>query len=81
MAEEKKRLHYEILKSVSTLLTAAFGFVAALAWNTAISALFVNILGVQNALLPQIGYAVLVTIIAVVITIYMARLMGRFEQK
>ena len=77
MAEEKKRLHYEILKSVSTLLTAAFGFVAALAWNTAISALFVNILGVQNALLPQIGYA----IIAVVITIYMARLMGRFEQK
>jgi hypothetical protein len=81
MAEEKKKFHYEVLKSISALLTAAFGLVAALSWNTAITAIFVTVFGVQNALLPQVMYAVLVTIIAVIVTLYMARLMSKFETK
>jgi hypothetical protein len=81
MAEEKKKIHYELIKSISTLMTAAFGLVAALSWNTAITAIFVTIFGVQNALLPQVLYAVLVTIIAVVVTMYMSRLMSRIEPK
>src|SRR5262245_4379816 len=55
------------------LITAAFGLVAALAWNTAIQELFRVIFGDQSGVLPMIIYAVIVTVIAVIATLAIGR--------
>ncbi|MGI0134436.1 MAG: DUF5654 family protein [Candidatus Micrarchaeaceae archaeon] len=77
--QEKKNLHKEILKSMSTMLTAAFGLVAALAWNGAIQAAFKTVFGAPDALVPQFIYAILVTVIAVLVIVYIGRIMGRLK--
>ena len=38
-APQPKSTTLQMIETISTLMTAAFGFVAALAWNTAITAL------------------------------------------
>jgi Flp pilus assembly pilin Flp len=63
----------EVIEKVSALITAAFGLVAALAWNTAIQEIFKQILGNQSGIWAMIAYAVIVTIIAVVVTIWIGR--------
>jgi uncharacterized membrane protein len=65
----------EVLEKLTQLVTAAFGLVAALAWNDAIKSLFVEG-GVLEFLSAsgQWAYAVLVTVLAVTVTIYLGRL-------
>ena len=63
----------EVLEKVAALVTAAFGLIAALAWNTAIQEIFRIIFGDQSGVLAMIFYAVVVTIIAVVVTILVGR--------
>ena len=63
----------EVLPQIAALLTAAFGLVAALAWNGAIQALFKQVFGTADSLNAQLVYAVIVTIIAVIVTIWIAR--------
>lgn len=73
----------EFFRTVSTLVISAFSLVAALAWNTAIT----NILQRYVALKPEsnisswIIYAVVVTLIAVIVTLYLGRLAKREEQR
>lgn len=74
----------EVVEKLASLITAAFGLVAALAWNDAIRALFVGPCGAENAgalcFLSSGGpwiYAVIVTIIAVVAAIWI----GKVAQK
>ncbi|MFH1506082.1 MAG: DUF5654 family protein [archaeon] len=69
-----------VLDKMSALITAAFGLVAALAWNDAIKALFVGPCGTEGAgalcALSDGGpwvYAILVTILAVFATIWIAK--------
>ena len=71
----------EVVEKVAALITAAFGLVAALAWNDAIKALFVGPCGVQGAgALCSLskagpwGYAVIVTILAVIATIWIGKI-------
>ena len=66
-------LQKEVLDKISALVTAAFGLVAALAWNDAIKAVFKEIFGTEDAIGPMLIYAILVTIIAVILTIIVAR--------
>jgi hypothetical protein len=63
----------EVLTQIAALLTAAFGLIAALAWNGAIQALFKQIFGTADSLAAQMSYAIIVTIIAVIVTIWIAR--------
>ena len=63
----------EVLTQIAALLTAAFGLVAALAWNGAIQALFKQVFGTADSLNAKLIYAVIVTIIAVIVTIWIAR--------
>jgi uncharacterized PurR-regulated membrane protein YhhQ (DUF165 family) len=63
----------EVIEKVAALITAAFGLVAALAWNTAIQEIFRLIFGDQSGVWAMIFYAVVVTIIAVVVTIWIGR--------
>ena len=63
----------EVLTQIGALVTAAFGLVAALAWNGAIQALFTQIFGTTDTLMGQLIYAIIVTIVAVVATLLIAR--------
>ena len=63
----------EILEKIAALLTAAFGLVAALAWNGAIRAIFEKVFGTADNIWAMLVYAVVVTIIAVLVTIWIAR--------
>ena len=79
--EEKPTLKTEILDKISALVTAAFGLVAALAWNDAIKAIFKEVFGESNTIGPMILYAVIVTIIAVILTIIVARAVANAKSK
>jgi membrane protein YdbS with pleckstrin-like domain len=67
----------EIMDKLAALITAAFGLVAALAWNGAIRAVFEAIFGSADNITAMLVYAVVVTIIAVLVTIWIARAVKR----
>ena len=73
----KSPLHREILDKMAALITAAFGLVAALAWNDAIKAVFKEIFGSSDAIGPMLAYAIIITIIAVILTLTVARAASR----
>lgn len=63
----------EIIEKLTALATAAFGLVAALAWNSAIQKLFQSIFGEQSTIAAMFAYAIFVTILAVMITVYIGK--------
>jgi hypothetical protein len=71
----------EVIEKVAALITAAFGLIAALAWNTAIQEIFRIVFGEQSGVLAMIFYAVVVTIIAVVVTIWIGRVAEKHTGK
>jgi len=60
----------EVIEKIAALITAAFGLVAALAWNGAIKAIFKQLFGTSEGIGPMLTYAIIVTIIAVIVTIW-----------
>jgi hypothetical protein len=71
----------DVIEKISALMTAAFGLVAALAWNEAITSMFKE--GGALYSLAAYGpwaYAILVTIIAVAATIYVGKLAQKAEK-
>lgn len=77
------------MEKLIALITAAFGLVAALAWNDAIKALFVGPCGAENAGAfcsvsgggPWV-YAVIVTIIAVAVILFLGKIQeGKEDDK
>lgn len=84
MSEDKQKpmtLVQELLDKFSTLITAAFGLVAALAWNAAIQAFFREFFGEQETFMPMMIYAIIVTTLAVVITFVVARAIAKAKEK
>jgi hypothetical protein len=78
----------QVVEKLATLTTAAFGFVAALAWNDAIRALFLGPCGTEKAgalcALSTGGpwlYAIFVTILAAIVTVWIAKVSHKFEGK
>ncbi len=65
------------LQTLITLAAAAFGFVAALAWNAAIQATIEEIVGTEDSLAGLYTYAILATIIAVVVLVMLGRAAAR----
>jgi hypothetical protein len=63
----------EIIDKLAALVTAAFGLIAALAWNGAIKAVFLKVFGEAEGLGPMLVYAVVVTLIAVIVTLWIAK--------
>ncbi len=59
---------------MAALITAAFGLVAALAWNDAIKALFKSVFGANESLPAMFSYAIIVTVLAVFVTLQIGRL-------
>jgi hypothetical protein len=71
--QEQIDMQKEVIEKIAALITAAFGLIAALAWNTAIQEIFRIVFGDQSGVLAMIFYAVVVTIIAIVATIMIGR--------
>ena len=76
--EERRRIQSEVQERTATYITGAFGLVAGLAWNDAITGLidYYVPLG-QNTLAAKFIYAGVMTIIVVIITVYVVRFMSR----
>ena len=74
MANEVTKL---IMETILGLITTAFAFVAGLAWNDAIQKLIESVIGSGDAIPSLFIYAIVVTIVAVVITVLVARIAGK----
>lgn len=66
-----------IMETMLTLFTTAFAFVAGLAWNEAIQKLIEEFYTAGGAVTGLLIYAVIVTIVAVVVTVLLARIAGK----
>jgi len=67
----------EVIDKLAALITAAFGLGAALAWNETIKAIFRNIFGTQETIWSWVVYAVVVTLIAVFVTLRIAKMAAK----
>jgi hypothetical protein len=79
--EEGEAVSSEVLDKLVELITAAFGLVAALAWNTAIQELFTMIFPEAGDLIAKFLYAVVVTVLVVIVTIRLGRLAERTKER
>ena len=67
------------LQTFAALITAAFGLIAALAWNQAIQALIILYVDTGSALMGLFIYAIIVTVIDLVATYMIARALVKFR--
>ena len=65
------------IQTIITLASSSLGFVAALAWNEAIKAGLEAVLGRDDSLVGLYTYAILATVIAVVVVLLLARVAAR----
>ncbi len=79
--EKPATLKQEVLDKMAALVTVAFGLVAALAWNDAIKAIFKQVFGTDDAVGPMLIYAIMVTIIAVILIIVVARAVSKSKNE
>lgn len=79
---KKTSLHLEIVEQVSSLATASFGLVAALAWNDAIKLLFARLFPQPDGeIWAAFLYAIILTIIVVIVTIRLGNIVNRIKEK
>jgi Flp pilus assembly pilin Flp len=74
MAKEQTKM---IIQSCIALASAALGLVAALAWNDAIKALMKELLGENEGLAALFTYAILATVIAVVVVLVLTKIAAK----
>ncbi len=65
------------VQTMITLASASLGLIAALAWNEAIRATLRRVLGADDSLVGLYTYAILATILAVIVLLSLARLASR----
>ena len=84
-SEEEKRLHVEVIKQMVTLSTSGFGLVAALAWNNFIQEMVNNYIKKwipgNSGLVSLLIYALVVTVLAVFVTIQLSRLAQKLQSQ
>ena len=65
------------LQTMISLASAAFGVVAALAWNSAITALVKEIFGSAGQIISLFLYAIIITVIAVIVMVNLGKVAER----
>lgn len=80
MKKHAQEVKGQVLQTIATLITTAFGLIAALAWNEAIKAIILQFLPKGSDLTGLLIYAVLITIIAVVATIIIGRAIAQPDE-
>ncbi len=71
----------KILSESLTMMSTAFGLVAALAWNEAIRALINNFFSKGQGIISLFIYAILVTVVAVLVSTRLIKIRARFEEQ
>lgn len=79
VVKKTSRFSREVVATMISLASAAFGVVAALAWNTAITSLFNRYFGTAARIGALFVYAVVITLIGVVVIVLLGRLAGRLN--
>ena len=80
--EEKETVQDQLKKQTLTYVVAAFGFVAALAWNDAIKSLIEFLFPfVHSSVWIKFVYALLVTLLAVLITYQLSKLASQWAHE
>jgi len=79
-AQTTKPVRVEVLEKISTLIAAAFGFVAAFAWNETFKTLLLPGVGDEIRPMALVGYALFVTVLAVFLTIAVGRATARAKR-
>lgn len=73
--KEERRIQQEVRERTLTYVTTALGFVAGLAWNEAVKSLIEYFFPFESETLSaKFFYAVFVTVIAVIFTLYLGRI-------
>ncbi len=84
-SKEEKKLHIEVIRQMVTFSTSGFGLVAALAWNNFIQELVNNYvkkwLPGNSGLISLLIYALIVTFLAVFVTLQLSRLSQRLQKE
>ena len=70
----------QLLETFAALITAAFGLVAVLAWNEAIKQAVAAVFGTEDDLAGLTVYAIIVTVLAVIMTLLIARSLGKAKK-
>ncbi len=82
--EHHKKLPVEVVRQMLTLATSGFGLVAALAWNSVIQELVNNyikkFLPNGSGVLSLFIYALVVTLLAVTITLQLSKVVEKLEK-
>jgi len=80
MGTRASRFSREYLATLVAVVSTALGVVVALAWNEALQAIFDNYFNSRfSKVLGNLIYAVLITTIAVIVTISMGKLARRLD--
>lgn len=83
--EKDQKFHVELAKQMLTLATAAFGLAAALAWNQfiqeVVNTYIKKYLSVGSALVSMGIYAIIITVLAVLVTYELSKVVKRIEDK
>lgn len=82
LKQEFESVETEFYRTITTLIVSSFSLVAALAWNTAITKILERYLVIrpETTVISWVIYAVIVTIVAVIVTIYLGRLGERLSR-
>lgn len=77
---KKQAIRKQVIGRILILSTAAFGLITALAWNEAIKSLFAEGGLLEFAAMGGVWiYAVLVTVVAVIATIWISKISDRIK--
>jgi putative flippase GtrA len=74
-------LKVQLLETFAALITAAFGLVAALAWNETIKAAIALVFPSGDDLMGNLIYAIIVTVLAVIMTFWISRALGKAKEQ
>ncbi len=77
MKKQAEEVKGQVLQTIATLMTTAFGLIAALAWNETIKAIILMYIPKGDGITGLLIYAVIITIIAVVATILIGRAIAK----
>ncbi len=78
---ELTRIHTDVIEKIVILVIASLGLITALAWDTALASLFKKLFGGEQTLVEEMSYALVITIIAAIVSVLLSRSLRRKKSK
>lgn len=82
LKREQEKVRQEVIQKTLGYVVAAFGLIAGLAWNEAVKSLIEFMFPFDNSsLLAKFAYAVIMTLVVIIVTVYLTRILGAPREK